>query len=194
MTLQLGTGGSISSTSTVVLVQRLDQHRIHAGCRHNAVSTTIGGLTTSGTGSASDAVVGGNSSVSTLTINNSSADSFAGTLGGTGTNQNQLALKMSGTSTLTLSGNNTYAGGTMFNNGILNVASTGALGSSGNLVFTGGTLQLSTANNTTDYSSRIVSAVRPRLASIPTARTSPSPARWPLPASGRLEQSWAWGR
>ena len=57
-------------------------------------------------------MVGGNSANSTLTVNNSSADTYSGVLGGAGTNQNKLALIAGGTSTLTLSGANTYSGGT----------------------------------------------------------------------------------
>ena len=41
-------------------------------------------------------VVGGNSSVSTLTVNNSTTQTFGGKLGGAGTNNNNLALVKNG--------------------------------------------------------------------------------------------------
>jgi autotransporter-associated beta strand protein len=65
-----------------------------------------------------------------------------------------LALTKTGTSTLTLTGNNTDTGVTDLNAGILNVGSSLALGGGGNLTFLGGTLQYSAANQV-DYSSVI---------------------------------------
>lgn len=62
-------------------------------------------------------------------------------------------LTKAGSGTLTLSGSNSYTGGTYFSGGVLNVGNGGALGSTGTLFFNGGTLQYS-ASNTTDYSSR----------------------------------------
>ena len=58
-----------------------------------------------------------------------------------------------GAGTLTLTGANSYTGGTTFAAGVLDVGSGGALGTTGTLAFTGGTLQYSGAN-TTDYSNR----------------------------------------
>jgi fibronectin-binding autotransporter adhesin len=62
-----------------------------------------------------------------------------------------------GTGTLTLSGTNTYTGGTNLNAGTLDVGSAGALGTTGQLSFNGGTLQYSAANQT-DYSARFSTA------------------------------------
>ena len=84
------------------------------------INPTLASLTTSGTATASDAVVnGGKATASTLTINNSGADTFAGVLGGTGTNQNLLNLVKSGAGTLTLTGSNSYTGTTSINAGTL---------------------------------------------------------------------------
>ena len=74
-----------------------------------------------------------------------------------------VALVKSNTSTWSLSGTNTYTGGTAINGGVLSLNSAGALGTTGNISFgstivlTGGTLQY-TSNNQTDYSGRILIA------------------------------------
>lgn len=62
-----------------------------------------------------------------------------------------------GLGTLSLSGANTYDGGTNLNAGVIQVNSAGALGSTGTISFGGGTLQY-TAANTTDYSARFSTA------------------------------------
>jgi autotransporter-associated beta strand protein len=66
-------------------------------------------------------------------------------------------ITKTGAGTLSLSGNNTYDGGTNLNAGVVQVNSAGALGSTGTISFAGGTLQY-TAANTTDYSARFSSA------------------------------------
>ena len=63
------------------------------------------------------------------------------------------ALAKTGDGKLTLSGINTYAGGTTISAGTLSFAS-GSLSTSGNIIFTGGTLQYATSN-TQDISGRI---------------------------------------
>ena len=87
-----------------------------------------------------------NAATNALTVSGSIGDAGFG-----------FGLTKTGVGTLTLTGNNTYTGGTTFAGGMLNVGSLGALNSTGNLTFTGGTLQYS-ANNTADYSSRIVNS------------------------------------
>jgi autotransporter-associated beta strand protein len=66
-------------------------------------------------------------------------------------------ITKTGAGTLSLSGNNTYVGGTNLNAGVVQVNSAGALGSTGMISFGGGTLQY-TAANTTDYSARFSTA------------------------------------
>ncbi|WP_210302210.1 autotransporter-associated beta strand repeat-containing protein [Methylobacterium brachythecii] len=87
----------------------------------------------------------------TQTVANAIADQTGS--GGTGGNAGSYSLTKAGAGTLTLTGANTYTGGTTLAAGILNAGSAGALGTSGTLNFTGGTLQYSAANQI-DYSSR----------------------------------------
>jgi autotransporter-associated beta strand protein len=117
------------------------------------VNQTLTALTTAGTGT-DNRVVGGSATLSRLTINNSSASTLAATLGGSGANENNLALTKSGAGTLILSGTNTHTGGTTLTGGLLELASAGALGSTGTISMNGGGLRFTTAN-TTDYSGRI---------------------------------------
>ncbi len=66
-------------------------------------------------------------------------------------------LTKSGSSTLTLTGSNSFTGATSINGGILNVGNAGALAGGGNITFGGGTLQYSTSNQA-DFSSQIVNS------------------------------------
>lgn len=79
---------------------------------------TVASLSSTGLGGS---IVGGHSSLSTLTVNQSATTTFAGALGGVGTNENNLALIKSGVGILTLSGNNSYAGTTTVSGGTLRV-------------------------------------------------------------------------
>ena len=104
----------------------------------NGTSQTVANLSNSGT------ITGGSATLSTVTVSGSSATAASsGTLGGTGTNENNLALAVSGSGILTLSGTaNTYAGGTTVNGGTLRVtnASGSATGTGAVTVNLGGTL------------------------------------------------------
>ncbi|MFA7334678.1 MAG: autotransporter-associated beta strand repeat-containing protein, partial [Kiritimatiellia bacterium] len=98
------------------------------GDADNTKSQTVAGLFTSGAG-AGNAIVGGNAANSTLTFTGSllTPSTFSGTIGGAGANQNNLALTITAGS-LTLSGTNTYTGGTTLSGGVLNLNSTNAIG------------------------------------------------------------------
>ncbi|NQW49491.1 MAG: autotransporter-associated beta strand repeat-containing protein, partial [Planctomycetes bacterium] len=116
-------------------------------------NNTFGLITTTGSGGT---IVGGNAAVSILTANSISSGTFAGTIGGLGTNENSLAFTKSGAGTLTLTNANTYSGTTSISGGVLSLANASAIGP-GAITFGGGTMQL-TAANAIDYSSRIVSS------------------------------------
>ncbi|WP_367875035.1 beta strand repeat-containing protein [Luteolibacter sp. Populi] len=116
----------------------------------NGNDQTLANLYTVGTGT-TNAVTGGAATTAKLTVNyGGTGHTFAGTLGGAGTNENNLSLVKAGTGAYTLSGTNTYTGGTTITGGTLVLGSAGALGTSGTIALAGGTLQF-TAANTTDY-------------------------------------------
>jgi fibronectin-binding autotransporter adhesin len=79
----------------------------------NGFNQTVGSL--SGAGS----ITGGAVPVAVLTANQAVARIFSGVIGGSGSNDNNLALTKAGSATLTLSGANTYTGPTTVNGGIL---------------------------------------------------------------------------
>jgi len=95
----------------------------------NGRNQTLAGLATAGTGAAgSNRVVGGSATLSTLTLDVASGTtSFAGTLGGGGANENNLALTKSGAGTLELAGANSYSGATKIIGGVLKLGAANAL-------------------------------------------------------------------
>ena len=95
---------------------------------------TLGGLSSTGLGGN----VIGQGAGSTLTLNMSGSSTFGGVLGGTGTNNNNLALIKQGNGALTLSGTNTYTGTTSLNGGTLVVS--GSLANTTVTVANGATL------------------------------------------------------
>jgi autotransporter-associated beta strand protein len=125
--LQL-TGSTASTTSLTMGHQSGTQvGRFILGSTASAVNQTFGSLRTEGSAQTSQAVVGGNASISTLTINQTTNTTYAGILGGSGTNENQLALTKVGIGSLSLSGTNTYTGVTQVQGGTLEVAAGGSL-------------------------------------------------------------------
>ena len=98
-------------------------------------------------------VIGNASSVSTLVINNTTNYTYTGRLGGGSTVSNNLALIKTGAGRLTLSGTNTYNGGTIISNGYIVVGSSLALGTNqvtmagGSMSSTGGTWTVSNVIN-----------------------------------------------
>ncbi|NTU58186.1 MAG: filamentous hemagglutinin N-terminal domain-containing protein, partial [Chlorobiaceae bacterium] len=143
-TLALGANGQLYNYSSVT---------INGGTLAiGGFSESVGDLTlTSGaiTGTPGTGYLKTNSA--NFIVNNTSDVSISANL------DSAYGLIKSGSGTLTLSGDNTYTGGTGINGGKVSLASSGALGSSGTISFGGGTLQYS-SSNTTDYSNRFSSA------------------------------------
>ncbi|HEX2889926.1 autotransporter outer membrane beta-barrel domain-containing protein [Vineibacter terrae] len=134
-------GGSVSQigTGTTVLT---------------ATNTYTGGTTISagrlqlGDGGTTGSIVGDVVNNGIFAFNRSDVVTFTNVISGSG------AVEHNGSGTLTLTGTNTYAGGTVFNDGMLAVAGDANLGAvSGGLTFNGGTLQntaaFATARNAT---------------------------------------------
>ena len=141
--LTLGAGGVLPATTVVTLGGGVGLATgsgvLALGDGNGPSSQTIAGLATSGTGAA-NAVVGGNGAISTLTVAGAASTVFNGVIGGFGV-QDSLALTRAGTGSLTLTGANTYAGGTTISGGILKVNNIAGSGTgSGAVDVLGGTL------------------------------------------------------
>jgi len=139
-----------------------------------ATTLDLGGTNTLRVGAAGMIVVGAGTSALTIqngTLTAGGANNTAGELIVTVNSANPVAisatiadngvgtatLTKAGATTLTLTGTNTYSGGTNLSGGTLSLASAGALGTIGTISFQGGALQ-ATAANTTDYSTRFSTA------------------------------------
>lgn len=85
-----------------------------------------------------------------LTVTPATTSIYSGVIAGAG------RLIKAGAVTLTLSGANTYAGGTTLSAGVLSIENNNSLGTTGTIIFGGGTLKYSTTNP--DYSARFSGA------------------------------------
>ena len=106
-----------------------------------AGSASFTGNTTFNTGTK---IVGGAAGTSVLTLNNSTADDLptTATLGGAGTNENNLRLVKKNVNTLTVSGANTFTGSTTVEGGTLLLSNQNAIQNS-TLTLSGGTANFS---------------------------------------------------
>ena len=124
--LILSTGGSIAGSSGVA---------ISSGATFDISSTTSGASIQSVTGSGNI-----NLGSKTLTLTPSSADIFSGAITGSGGN---LIVATTGSSTLTLTGANTYSGSTTVSSGTLALTGTGSIANSSLTVATSSTFDIS---------------------------------------------------
>jgi len=106
---------------------------------NGASNQTVSSLATSGTGT-TNAIVGGNAALSTLTVDQGIATTYAGAIGGAGTNENNIALVKAGGGILTLTGTSTFTGGIAIKAGMLAVGNSAlALGDASNVITLGDT-------------------------------------------------------
>ena len=95
---------------------------------------------------AGTATVTDSTTAATLTVNNSSPDSFGGTLTGA------LALTKTGSGNLTLTGGNSFTGNTILSTGTLTLGNAAALGAAAQIVtLNSGTLDLATGTTVNAY-------------------------------------------
>lgn len=140
--------GSLAPTTSLILGHNTTGTSLGTfmlGGSSGAVNQTIASLQSSGAAQAGQKVVGGHSTISTLTVNLSSDATYAGSLGGVGPNENKLAFIKSGTGTLTLSGtSHTHSGPTTVSGGRLVLAGSLAadLTASGGSIVPQGTLSI----------------------------------------------------
>ena len=145
-------GGASNYTFDTPGTQNTDTLTISSGITNNDAgsltffnATTLAGTqawTNSGGALTFDGKVnlGSGSTGYVLTVNGAGAVNIAGVVANGGTAAGSLVY--SGTGTLTLSGANTYTGGTTVGSGIVNIQNNSALGTGAASVASGGTLQL----------------------------------------------------
>jgi autotransporter-associated beta strand protein len=148
------TSGTLTVGSTTALGANTGNLTVNGGTLFLTVSgnptVNIGNLTGSG------GTIRRNISSGTTTVvignGNATGGNFQGSLAATA---GTLAITKTGTGTITLSGANSYTGGTNLSGGTLGFAS-GSLGSSGSITFNGSSTLQWASGNSQDVSSRIV--------------------------------------
>jgi autotransporter-associated beta strand protein len=138
--LRLTNNAALPTTANVTLGSGANSGLLVLGSGASAVSVTLPNVNQSGSGTG-NAVVGGATVNSTLTLPVSTGTVTLGTtLGGSGTDQNNLDLVKTGNGTLIINTANTYAGTTTVSAGTLTISNT-----SGSATGTGTTTVASTA-------------------------------------------------
>ncbi|MBE2285205.1 MAG: autotransporter-associated beta strand repeat-containing protein [Prosthecobacter sp.] len=144
LALNGGTNNRLSSLTDLTLGGGTTSGLLRLGNSSGASDLTVASLSTAGTGTANK-IVGGSSTVSVLTIDQSVITTFSGDVGGANPDEDKLALVKSGVGSLTLSGAViNYTGSTTVNGGTLNITgSTSApLQTSGLVVAAGATFNV----------------------------------------------------
>lgn len=128
--LLIGNGGNRLPVNTRLI---LGDGTNSGAFQMNSHSQQVGGLLTSGTGTA-NRVINTNATASTFTVNIANAADvhlFNGTLGGSSANDNNYQFVKSGPGRLVLAGNCGYSGLTTINGGTLQIGNDGASGAPG---------------------------------------------------------------
>ncbi|MEZ0274408.1 MAG: beta strand repeat-containing protein, partial [Roseimicrobium sp.] len=134
-----GGANRLSTSAALAIGSGTTSGVLQLGSAGGTSDQTVSELFTSGTGTA-NAIVGGNASVSTLTVNQANATTYAGALGGAGTNENNISLVKTGNGALTLTGASTFTGGIIIKAGsVITGNSGGALGAATNVITLGDT-------------------------------------------------------
>jgi len=153
MVVELGVANALPTATTVTFggtpTGATGSFNSNVTLRLDGISQQVAGIQVASGATGTYIVAGNSATPSTLVVANTAADTFSGTIGGAGTNNNNIALTENGPSTLTLTSANTYAGGTTVTAGTLVAGNDGTLGSGTVSVGTGGVLTLTggTANN-----------------------------------------------
>ena len=105
LVLASGADNRLPTTTALILGGGTASGVLQLGNGSGASHTTVTELSNAGIG-AGNAVVGGDNAVSILTVNQTTQTDFSGSIGGAGSNQNNIGLTKSGVGSLTLSGAN----------------------------------------------------------------------------------------
>ncbi|WP_170157298.1 autotransporter-associated beta strand repeat-containing protein [Roseimicrobium gellanilyticum] len=128
-----GADNRIASTNAVTLGAGATSGVLQLGGAAGKSDLVLDSLATLGSGT-NNAVVGGHSSLSTLTLNLGANATFAGRLGGAGTNENRLNFVKNGSFELTFTSAGNINGSINVTGGVLN----GGFGSSGTTITVAG--------------------------------------------------------
>ena len=113
----------------------------------NGYNETIGGLTTASGAGTNSFIRNDGAADSTLTVNDASNREFKGAIID-GTNTGKMVIVKSGAGTWTLSGTNTYTGGTTVSAGAIKLGAANRLADTGAVTVSGGTFDLGTYSET----------------------------------------------
>ena len=151
-TLQIGGAAGAIASQAVTVGNSTTSGKLVLGDASNTKNVSISNLSSSGTGTA-NAVVGGNAANSTLTVNTTTYGNFVGSIGGAGSNENNINLVKSGTGVLTLDGASTLTGKVTASGGALGIRYGTELGNPGSAVADQVTLNGGTLMNMTNATS-----------------------------------------
>lgn len=132
MILEGGVDDRLPTTGSLTMGSATQGAQLQLGDSTNGASNTTIGSLNSGT-STDSAIYNGATAYSTLTVNQTTAGTFHGVLGGGGTDQNNLHLVKTGSATLTLNNANTYLGTTTIQEGTLQLGAAGSIAQTASL-------------------------------------------------------------